>query len=66
MMEVVKAYLIVPKKLETEYVSAHKTKNMIEVTEFLITLLYDLVVRIEADSLAHLDKIVTVTADDRN
>ena len=44
----------------TEHEVAQKIRKMKEVTEVLVTYgLYDLVVRIEAKSLGHLDKIVT-------
>jgi DNA-binding Lrp family transcriptional regulator len=60
MVEVIKAYIIVTVKRGTEHVAAQKIRKMKEVTEVLVTYgLYDLVVRIEAESLGHLDKIVT-------
>jgi DNA-binding Lrp family transcriptional regulator len=60
MVEVVKAYLIVTVKLGTEHEAAQKIRKMKEVTEVLVTYgLYDLVVRIETESLGQLDKIVT-------
>jgi DNA-binding Lrp family transcriptional regulator len=47
-------------KQGTEHVAAQKIRKMKEVTEVLVTYgLYGLVVRIEAESLGHLDKIVT-------
>ena len=60
MVEAVKAYVIATVKRGTEHVAAQKIRKMKEVTEGLVTYgLYDLVVRIEAESLGHLDKIVT-------
>jgi DNA-binding Lrp family transcriptional regulator len=47
-------------KRGTEHVAAQKIRKMKEVTEVLVTYgLYVLVVRIEAESLGHSDKIVT-------
>jgi DNA-binding Lrp family transcriptional regulator len=60
MVEAVKAYVIATVKRGTEHDAAQKIRKMKEVTEVLVTHgLYDLVVRIEAQSLGHLDKIVT-------
>jgi DNA-binding Lrp family transcriptional regulator len=60
MVEVVKAYLIATVKRGTEHEAAQKIRKMKEVTEVLVTYgLYDLVVRIEAESIGQLDKIVT-------
>lgn len=60
MSEVVKAYILVTVKRGSEHNVAEKVEKMKEVTEVLITYgLYDLVVRIEAKTLGHLDKIVT-------
>ena len=60
MSEVVKAYVLVTVKHGSEHDVAEKVEKMKEVTEVLITYgLYDLVVRIEAKALGHLDKIVT-------
>ena len=59
-MEVFKAYVVATVKRGTEHEAAQKVRKMKEVTEVLVTYgLYDLVVRIEAKSLGHLDKIVT-------
>ena len=59
-VEAVKAYVIVTMKRGTEHDVTRKIWKMKEVTEvFVICELYDLVVRIEAESLGHLDKIVT-------
>jgi len=60
MAEVVKAYVVATVKRGTEHKVAEKIREMKEVTEVLITYgLYDIVVRIEAKTLGHLDKIVT-------
>ncbi len=60
MGEVVKAYVVATVKRGTEHEAAQKIKKMKEVTEVLVTYgLYDLVIRIEAESLGQLDKIVT-------
>lgn len=60
MVEVVKAYVIATVKRGTEHEAAQKIRKMKEVTEVLVTYgLYDLVVRIEAETLGHLDKVVT-------
>jgi DNA-binding Lrp family transcriptional regulator len=60
MAEVVKAYVIVTVKRGTEHEVAKKIREMKEVTEVLVTYgLYDLVIRIEAKSSGHLDKIIT-------
>lgn len=60
MAEVVKAYVVAIVKRGTEHEVAGKIRKMKEVTEVLVTYgLYDLVIRIEAKSLGHLDKIVT-------
>jgi DNA-binding Lrp family transcriptional regulator len=59
-VEVVKAYVVATVKRGTEHKVAEKIREMKEVTEVLVTYgLYDLVARIEAKSLGHLDKIVT-------
>ena len=60
MVEVVKAYAVATVKRGTEHEVARKIRKMKEVAEVLVTYgLYDLVVRIEAESLGQLDKIVT-------
>ena len=60
MVEVVKAYVVATVKRGTEHDAAQKIRKIKEVTEVLVTYgLYDVVVRIEAKSLGHLDKIVT-------
>jgi DNA-binding Lrp family transcriptional regulator len=60
MVEVVKAYVVATVKRGTEHDAAQKIRRIKEVTEVLVTYgLYDVVVRIEAKSLGHLDKIVT-------
>jgi DNA-binding Lrp family transcriptional regulator len=57
---VVKAYVVATVKRGTEHTAAQKISGMKEVTEVLVTYgLYDLVVRIEAESLGQLDTIVT-------
>jgi DNA-binding Lrp family transcriptional regulator len=59
-MEIVKAYVVATVKRGREHEAAQKIRKMKEVTEVLVTYgLYDIVVRIEAKSLGHLDKIVT-------
>jgi DNA-binding Lrp family transcriptional regulator len=56
----VKAYVLATVKRGTEHEAAQKLKKINEVTDILVTYgLYDLVVRIEAESLGQLDKIVT-------
>jgi DNA-binding Lrp family transcriptional regulator len=58
--ETVKAYIVATVKRGTEHRAAEKIRNMKEVREVLVTYgLYDLVIRIEAKNLGHLDKIVT-------
>ena len=60
MTQNVKAYVVATVKRGTEHKVAEKIRKMKEVTEVLVTYgLYDLVIRIEAKSLGHLDKIVT-------
>jgi DNA-binding Lrp family transcriptional regulator len=60
MVETVKAYVVATVKRGKEHDAAQKIKKMKEITEVLVTYgLYDIVVRIEAKSLGHLDKIVT-------
>ena len=60
MMEGVKAYVVAIVKRGTEHEVAEKIRKMKKVTEVTVTYgLYDLVIRIEAESLGHLDKIVT-------
>jgi len=60
MVEIVKAYVVATVKRGKEHEAAQKIRKMKEVTEVLVTYgLYDVVVRIEAKSLGHLDKIVT-------
>ncbi len=60
LVEVVKAYVIATVKRGTEHKVAEKIRAIKEVTEILVTYgLYDLVIRIEAKNLGHLDKIVT-------
>ena len=60
MVEVVKAYVLATVKRGTEHEAAQKLKKIKEIMDILVTYgLYDLVVRIEAESLGQLDKIVT-------
>jgi DNA-binding Lrp family transcriptional regulator len=60
LVEIVKAYVVATVKKGMEHKIAEKIQKIKEVTEVLVTYgLYDLVVRIEAKSLGHLDKIVT-------
>jgi len=60
MVEIVKAYVVATVKRGTEHDAAQKIRKIKEVTEVLVSYgLYDIVVRIEAKSLGHLDKIVT-------
>ena len=59
-MEIVKAYVVATVKRGREHEAAQKIRKMKEVTEVLVTYgLYDIVVRVEAKSLGHLDRIVT-------
>jgi DNA-binding Lrp family transcriptional regulator len=56
----VTAYLVANVKQGTEHKVAQLIRKMEEVTEVLVTYgLWDLVVRIEATNLGHLDKIIT-------
>ena len=58
--EVVKAYVVATVKRGMEHKAAEKIREMKEVTEALVTYgLYDLVIRVEAKNLGHLDKIIT-------
>lgn len=60
MVEIVKAYVVATVKRGTEHNAAKMIRNIKEVTEVLVTYgLYDIVVRIEAKTLGHLDKVVT-------
>ncbi|MFB0503128.1 MAG: Lrp/AsnC ligand binding domain-containing protein [Candidatus Bathyarchaeia archaeon] len=60
MIEGVKAYFVATVKRGTEHEVAEEIRKMKEVSEVIVTYgLYDLVVRIEAESLGHLDKIIT-------
>ncbi|MEM3055174.1 MAG: Lrp/AsnC ligand binding domain-containing protein [Candidatus Bathyarchaeia archaeon] len=60
MVEAVKAYVVATVKRGKEHEVAKKIREMRGVTEAVVTYgLYDLVVRIEAESLGHLDRIVT-------
>jgi len=60
MADTVKAYVVATVKRGKEHDAAQKIRKTKEVTEVLVTYgLYDIVVRIEAESLGQLDKIVT-------
>ena len=55
-----KAYVVATVKRGTEHRVAEKIRKMEEVTEVLVTYgLWDIIARIEAKSLGHLDKIIT-------
>lgn len=56
----VRAYVVATVKRGTEHRVVEKIREMKEVTEALVTYgLWDIIARIEAKSLEHLDKIVT-------
>jgi len=56
----VRAYVVATVKRGTEHRAVEKIREMKEVTEALVTYgLWDIIARIEAKSLEHLDKIVT-------
>ena len=60
MPEIVKAYILANVKRGTEHKVAQKIKKMKEITEVLVTYgLWDIIARIEAETLGHLDKIIT-------
>ena len=60
MPEIVKAYFLANVKRGAEHTVAQKIRKMKEVTEVLVTYgLWDLIARIEAETLGHLDKIIT-------
>ena len=60
MSELVKAYVVANVKQGAEHKVAKQIRQMQEVTEVLVTYgLWDLIARIEAKTLGHLDKIVT-------
>ena len=60
MPELVKAYVVATVKRGTEHMVAGKSRKMKEVTEVLVTYgLWDIIARIEAKNLEHLDKIIT-------
>jgi DNA-binding Lrp family transcriptional regulator len=60
MPEIVKAYIVANVKRGAEHKVAQKIREMNEVTEVLVTYgLWDLIARIEAKTLGHLDKIIT-------
>jgi DNA-binding Lrp family transcriptional regulator len=60
MVDFIKAYFLANAKQGTEHEVAQKIRKMKEVTDVTVTYgLWDLVVRIEAETLGHLDKIIT-------
>ena len=60
MPEIVKAYIVANVKRGAEHQVAQKIRDMKEVTEILVTYgLWDLIARIEAETLGHLDRIIT-------
>ena len=60
MPKTVKAYLVANVKRGVEHKVAQRIRGMQEVTEVLVTYgLWDLIARIEAETLGHLDKIIT-------
>ncbi len=60
MSEIVKAYILANVKRGAEHKVEMKIREMKEVTEVLVTYgLWDIIARIEAKSLGHLDKIIT-------
>jgi len=57
---VMKAYLVATVKRGTEHKIAERIRKMKEVTEVLVTYgMWNIIARIEAESLGHLDKIIT-------
>ena len=60
MPEILKAYIVANGKRGSEHQVAQKIREMKEVTEVLVTYgLWDLIARIEAQTLGHLDTIIT-------
>ena len=60
MPQIVKAYVVATVKRGFEHKVAMEIRKMKEVTEVLVTYgLWDLIARIEAKTLGHLDKIIT-------
>ena len=60
MPEIVKAYILANVKRGAEHKVAQRIKKMKEITEVLVTYgLWDIIARIEAESLGHLDNINT-------
>ena len=60
MLGFVKAYIVATVKRGTEHMVAACMRKIKEVTEVLVTYgLWDIIARIEAKSLGHLDKIIT-------
>ena len=57
---VVKSYLVATVKRGTEHKVAERIRKMKEVTEVLVTYgMWNIIARIEAESLGRLDKIIT-------
>ena len=60
MPQIVKAYVVATVKLGFEHKVAMEIRKMKEVTEVLVTYgPWDIIARIEAETLGHLDKIIT-------
>jgi DNA-binding Lrp family transcriptional regulator len=60
MSETVIAYIVANIKPGAEHKVAQKIQNIKEVTEVLVTYgLWDIIARIEAETLGHLDKVAT-------
>jgi len=56
----VKAYFVATVKRGTEHEVAERIRKMKEITEVLVTYgMWDIVARIEAENLEHLDKVIT-------
>jgi len=56
----VKAYFVATVKRGAEHEVAERIRKMKDVTEVLVTYgMWDIVARIEAENLQHLDKIIT-------
>jgi len=56
----IKAYFVATVKRGTEHEVAQRIQKIKEVTEVLVTYgLWDIIARIEAENLEHLDKIIT-------
>jgi DNA-binding Lrp family transcriptional regulator len=60
MSELVKAYILANVRRGAEHEVAQRIRKIKEITEVLVTYgLWDIIARIEAESLGHLDKIIT-------